>query len=192
MRLRTKIAAAVIVALLGFVFLVPVMQVDFISVSYPYSPCPTNSTFGISCGGALHLPGYSSITYLLFGVGGTYDDVNSPGYSLAIGPTPVLPSPRPPLGGVGGDTPTNYGTFVAPSSSVHIQVNLTAMNPSKVLSFSYSVWPNPSGPESSSLCQGSANTASYFTDACTGLTSGDSYEVLVSASNCSYQVSVLP
>jgi hypothetical protein len=188
MRRGSKVAVVAIAVVLALIFFVPVMQVGFVSAPYH---CATEAS-GITGCGTLVLPGHASITYWALGIGGTYGSVNNSGYGLTVGPTPIYPLPQTALTGFGGNVPTNYGVFTAPSSSVQIQVEINATNPAKAVSFTYSVYPSPTSPEVSSVCQKAVNTASNFTDNCPGLTAGDSYEVLVAATNCTYQVSVVP
>ncbi|MDG6985704.1 MAG: hypothetical protein JRM73_03050 [Nitrososphaerota archaeon] len=178
MRKRSRAGVAVIVVVLAFIFLVPILRVDFITYSSPLGNMATQ--------------GYASISYWKLGIGGTYNGVNSTGYGFAVGRTPIFPPEQSALTGFGGNVLTGDGVFTASASSVQISADITADNPAKAVSFTYIVYPNPTSPEASSLCQKAVNGASNFTSSCNGLTVGDSYEVLVSATNCNWQVSVFP
>ena len=84
MRRRTKVAVALITAIVAFIFLVPIAQMWF---AYPWHPC---SPSAMVCDGPAYLGGHASVTFWLFGVGatsGSVDDSGSynPGYGLAIG-----------------------------------------------------------------------------------------------------------
>ena len=193
MRRRSKAVIVALVAVPAFLFLAPILQVDFV-ITPPPSKCPSSSggaTRMVGCFG-YYKPGYSSVTYRVFGIGGTYDNVNSTGYSLAIGPTPtVLPPPDLASSGGGGlGQSTGSYSFTAPSFTVQISAYITPTDPPKAVAFSYAVYLNPQTPESAALCQKTAYAPASFSDSCSGLAVGRSYEVLISATNCYWQVFV--
>lgn len=78
MERRTKIAAAAIAVVLAFLFLVPMMQTNFV-IAAPPPNCNLRSAFGCVY---FAKPGHSSVTYWLFGLGATYGSVNNTGYGL--------------------------------------------------------------------------------------------------------------
>lgn len=80
MKRRSKAAVVAIVAVFAFAFLAPVMQVTFV-IRPGY--CPSPLSWG--CMG-FYDRGYGSITYRLFGVGGTYMGSGFPnaGFGIAL------------------------------------------------------------------------------------------------------------
>ena len=72
-----------VVAVLTFVFLIPVVQVSF--ARPPMTEACTNSG-GQLISGCAHIlvQGYESITYWLIGTGGFYSTLPNSGYSLTL------------------------------------------------------------------------------------------------------------
>jgi len=84
MRHRSKVVVTVILAIVAFMFLVPV---TFMWFAYPWHPC---SPSAMVCNGPTYLGGHASVTFWLFGVGATYGSVDesgsyNQGYGLAVG-----------------------------------------------------------------------------------------------------------
>jgi hypothetical protein len=80
MKRRNKIAVATIAAILAFIFFVPIAQVNF--VQSPSGKCTYTDQQSFLC--SLTKAGHASITYWLFGYGGTYGTWTNSGYGVVM------------------------------------------------------------------------------------------------------------